>query len=99
MIILLLGIHMASAHATQEPEKFGQYIGQNALTPAYSNGHEDHVSDTPHYIHIGNTLIKTGMKWQCVEYARRWLIENRGINTNWLHTANPHSTTINPPFP
>ncbi|MDP2193741.1 MAG: hypothetical protein Q8K36_04385, partial [Alphaproteobacteria bacterium] len=78
-ITVLFGISMLWIHASQAPEKFGQHIGQNSLTPAYSNGQEDHVSDVPHYIIVDDCLVKTGMKWQCVEYARRWLIQNKGL--------------------
>jgi glutathionylspermidine amidase/synthetase len=38
--------------------------------PAYSNEHDDFVSFEGFYIHG----IFTGFKWQCVEFARRWLL-------------------------
>ena len=37
--------------------------------PAYSNGNDSYTSDDDHVLHG----IFMGMKWQCVEYARRWL--------------------------
>jgi glutathionylspermidine synthase len=38
--------------------------------PAYSNEADDYISFEGCYIHG----IYTGYKWQCVEYARRWLL-------------------------
>jgi hypothetical protein len=67
-------------HAQQNVQNFGTIIGSNRGTIAYSNQSNEHVSDDPNYIiHNGKTTF-TGMKWQCVEYARRWLINQRGIS-------------------
>ncbi|CAF1100256.1 unnamed protein product [Didymodactylos carnosus] len=38
--------------------------------PAYSNGDDNFFSNERHYVHG----IFTGFKWQCVEFARRWLL-------------------------
>ena len=38
--------------------------------PAYSNGDDDYFSGERHFVHG----IFTGFKWQCVEFARRWLL-------------------------
>ena len=46
----------------------------------YSNCNEFTISDEPNFIPYSNTstnkddFIYSGMKWQCVEYSRRWLI-------------------------
>ncbi|CAF1554843.1 unnamed protein product, partial [Adineta steineri] len=37
---------------------------------AYSNGDDDFFSVEHHYLHG----IFMGFKWQCVEFARRWLL-------------------------
>lgn len=60
---------------------FGDFIGQSLLTKAYSNCNGDCVKNENNVIHLDklNQAIFTGMKWQCVEFSRRWLIENRGI--------------------
>lgn len=62
--------------------KFGEFIGQSLRTKAYSNCNDSCVSDEPNYIlyNKGKAEIYTGMKWQCVEYARRWMIENKGLS-------------------
>ncbi|CAF3811775.1 unnamed protein product [Rotaria sp. Silwood1] len=38
--------------------------------PAYSNEYDDFISFEGFYVHG----IYTGVKWQCVEFARRWLL-------------------------
>jgi len=42
--------------------------------PAYSNGNDSYISEEYTYLYG----IRTGMKWQCVEYARRWLFIRKG---------------------
>ncbi|CAF3707941.1 unnamed protein product [Rotaria sp. Silwood1] len=52
--------------------------------PAYSNGDEDFFSVEEHYLHG----IYMGIKWQCVEYARRWLcMRKQCIFQNVRHAA------------
>lgn len=60
---------------------FGTFIGQSLLTKAYSNCSGNCVKHDDNFVVIPkqNDKLFTGMKWQCVEYSRRWLIENRGI--------------------
>lgn len=60
---------------------FGAEAGKSFLTVAYSNCSGHCVSHENNYITLKNTnkRLFTGMKWQCVEYSRRWLIENRGL--------------------
>jgi trypanothione synthetase/amidase len=38
--------------------------------PAYSNGDDNYFSNEPHYVRG----VFTGYRWQCVEFARRWLL-------------------------
>lgn len=42
--------------------------------PAYSNCNADCVVFEPHRVNG----VYTGIKWQCVEFARRWLLQHRG---------------------
>lgn len=60
---------------------FGAFIGQSFLTKAYSNCNGNCTKHDDNFITLGhqNKKIFTGMKWQCVEYSRRWLIENQGV--------------------
>lgn len=60
---------------------FGALDGQSFLTKAYSNCSGDCVKNEKNYVTLAHLKqpIFTGMKWQCVEYARRWLIENKGM--------------------
>lgn len=72
---------------------FGEFLGVNAKTPAYHNGSS--MNDFQNFICMdyqgkpvecaltsacnAHQKVFTGWKWQCVEYARRWLIQNKGI--------------------
>jgi hypothetical protein len=56
--------------------KYGIVLGESpAGIPAYSNCNSECVIFEPHYLND----IYTGIKWQCVEYARRWLLHERGV--------------------
>lgn len=50
---------------------FGEVLGQNNGVVAYSNQNDSLIS---------RQFIDTGMKWQCVEYARRWLTEVKKVS-------------------
>lgn len=66
---------------------FGVCIGQSYLTKAYSNCNLK--KDEPNFVIVKNTdkQIKSGLKWQCVEYARRWLIENQNVTFPEINNA------------
>ncbi len=56
--------------------QYGLELGKSpAGIPAYSNCSSDCVIFEPNH-HKG---IYTGIKWQCVEYARRWLLQELGV--------------------
>lgn len=57
---------------------FGKKLGENKGIIGYSNCNNDCESDEWNIINIGQQAHKTGMKWQCVEYARRWYIKQLG---------------------
>lgn len=101
-IILSISIMALSA---AEPTKYGEVIGCNGKTTAYSNKDDMYVSNDSHFITLHNKHLCSGMKWQCVEYARRWLMENRDISFGdvqyatdiWaLSTAKHLSSNTNP---
>ena len=55
---------------------YGSVLGQSpAGVLAYSNCNSECVIFEPHHFNE----IYTGIKWQCVEYARRWLLQERGV--------------------
>ncbi|MBX9703733.1 MAG: CHAP domain-containing protein [Silvanigrellaceae bacterium] len=61
---------------------FGTKIGENSGVPAYSNCKPLCVNPEPHQeeaLGQKNEKIYTGIKWQCVEYARRWLVKNKHV--------------------
>lgn len=57
---------------------FGAVNGQDASgVIGYSNCNDSFVSDEESYVNAGvPSPVYAGLKWQCVEYGRRWLIYN-----------------------
>lgn len=54
---------------------FGTVLGKNLNTIGYSNSNDSYTSSISNF--VGN--IYSGMQWQCVEYARRWLIQEKNL--------------------
>ena len=55
--------------------RFNEILGTASTNvPAYSNTDDETFSIGRHYLHG----IFMGVKWQCVEYARRWLLIRKG---------------------
>jgi hypothetical protein len=55
---------------------YGEALGESMSgVEAYSNCNNTCVNPTPFF--VGDTF--TGIKWQCVEYARRWLLINKHV--------------------
>ena len=52
---------------------FGTILGTNSGVPAFSNCQTTCINPESHQTEGSYT----GLKWQCVEYARRWLLLNR----------------------
>ena len=81
-IILVLCISRAYTETLPErctrecEENFGVKVGESfAGVQAYSNCQNACVNPTPNFVEE----VYTGIKWQCVEYARRWLLVNSGV--------------------
>lgn len=63
---------------------YGSALGTTADgTTAYSNCNAECVVFAPNQ----ENTIYSGIKWQCVEFARRWLIRNRGWTFGDVNTA------------
>lgn len=58
--------------ATPYGEKLGMTIGE---VVAYSNCNAQCLVREPYY----QNGTYTGIKWQCVEFARRWLLTHQGV--------------------
>lgn len=55
---------------------YGEILGESKTgVKAYSNCNNTCVNPTPYF--VSDTF--TGIKWQCVEYARRWLLTNNNV--------------------
>lgn len=57
---------------------FGKKLGTYKEVVGYSNCNPDCESDEWNIIKLKEQAVKTGMKWQCVEYARRWYVTRLG---------------------
>lgn len=84
IIFYLLSIWHAPSICAKEAYcslPFGTVIGQSFLTAGYNNCGDEQFEYESHFIRLNGVdeLVFTGLKWQCVEYARRWLIENKGV--------------------
>jgi glutathionylspermidine amidase/synthetase len=58
--------------------RFGKKIGHLDV-PAYSNCNNSFESNLNNFISYKNKNVFSGMQWQCVEYARRYLINKLGV--------------------
>lgn len=67
---------LPEACTTQCQTPYGEVLGVGpGNVPAYSNCNSDCVVFSPNK----KDGTYTGIKWQCVEYARRWLLVNKGV--------------------
>ena len=62
-------------------KNYGDIIGTFNGVQSYSNS--DNKTNTPNYYNG----IYTGIKWECVEYARRYLIINHNITFSNVNSA------------
>lgn len=83
-LILIIFSFSITASSNELPEfcakdcvvDYGQVLGKSVSgVEAYSNCSSRCVNPTPFF--VDETF--TGIKWQCVEYARRWLLVNQGV--------------------
>jgi len=81
-IIVLIFIFLVYKHVTGY-YKFGEKIGTFNGVDAYSNQRDQTNSLDSNYYNG----IYTGQKWQCVEFARRYLIINEGITFSDIDSA------------
>lgn len=58
---------------------FGEKISHLEDVPAYSNCNNSFESGFNNIIRYKNKKLFSGMQWQCVEYARRYLITKLGV--------------------
>eukprot|EP00759_Apiculatamorpha_spiralis_P044351 PhF_6_TR41333/c0_g1_i2/m.62679/K01460/gsp; glutathionylspermidine amidase/synthetase len=56
---------------------YGTLLGTYRGVPGYSNGSDEYFSGERHVENVHGKDVFMGIKWQCVEYARRWLVYNK----------------------
>lgn len=71
---------LPAACSTQCKTGYGEVLGVGpGDVPAYSNCNSGCVVFSPNFFPDKQSGNYTGIKWQCVEYARRWLLVNKGV--------------------
>lgn len=99
MRIILLFILLSSFYSHATPNTlfqsclnkcstpFGNKLGENKGVIGYSNCNPDCESEQWYTIKIGEQPHRSGMKWQCVEYARRWYMLQLGYTFSSIDHA------------
>jgi len=71
---------LPAACSSQCKSGYGEVLGMGlGKVPAYSNCNAECVVFSPNFYPNKKNGTYTGIKWQCVEYARRWLLINKGV--------------------
>jgi hypothetical protein len=83
MLFLILTLLTSPIQSEELSTPFGTLLGINNGVPAYSNNNSDFISEDHNY--IGDFL--SGLKWQCVEYARRWIITTQSLTFHEVQCA------------
>jgi hypothetical protein len=78
-LILLLSVSIVLSLDTP----FGTVLGNNSGVIGYSNSNSSYTSNLPNYYNE----IYTGMKYQCVEYTRRWLVQTQSLTYDSIPCA------------
>jgi len=71
--ILLVSAENTTSYPYYYP--FGTVLGTTDGVPAYSNGGSNIISKENNYVSVDGVMVFTGLRWQCVEYARRYLVQ------------------------
>ena len=95
LIILIIILAIIVYNFAPRTYKFGDKIGTFDGVTAYSNQRDETNSSTPNYYNG----IYTGIKWQCVEFVRRYLQVKHGVTFSDVDSAfeipNAQFTTLN----
>lgn len=76
LIILIYVLCFHCIEDTYAAEPFGTYLGEFNDVWVFSNGSDNYYSGEPN--DIDGTY--TGIKWQCVEYVRRYYLLKFGVD-------------------
>jgi surface antigen len=77
-VLFLLGVCTLLFTSTVLAASFGTYLGQFNTVAAYSNGSVGYYSGQRNSVNG----VDTGIKWQCVEFVRRYFYIMFGISPN-----------------
>lgn len=67
---------------------YGTLLGYLNNVKIYSNGSPKYVSNSYNYSTYNGKSYRTGMKWQCVEFARRYYLLRYGRFLSYTGNAN-----------
>lgn len=105
-IVLLLSGCRSKAAVSKQPSAcqsecvtpFGTELGAHHGIVARSNCRPACIDPTPHEVAPAKTGLQnktyTGIRWQCVEYARRWWLIERGVVFPGVDTADDMWTEV-----
>jgi glutathionylspermidine amidase/synthetase len=84
-----LNVFLVFLEKRSTPEKklapYNALVGvASSNVPAYSNGNDTYYSGEDSYLYG----VYMGLKWQCVEYARRWTFLRKGATFQSVEGAN-----------
>jgi hypothetical protein len=85
-VILSLGLFSLILLFGTNDIEFGEEIGRVNNVVAYSS-HNTKMNLEKNYIKVNNASIFTGLKWQCVEFARRYLVLKHNITFQEIDNA------------
>lgn len=81
----------AKRSVEQEHAPYGNILGvASHNVVAYSNGNDTYISNEDHALYG----VYLGMKWQCVEYARRWTFFRKSATFPSIDSANDIWTNL-----
>ena len=83
MFLMLVAMLSAASFSSSSSPVFGSLVGTFEGVPAFSNQLNSTLTSEANYF---NGLY-TGVRWQCVEYARRYLQISRGITFSSVDSA------------
>ncbi len=98
-LVLLLTLNVSAADLTKYCKNsddnkcitpYGEKLGESYGVPSYSNCRAECVNPIENTVKDKETNkdVYSGLKWQCVEFARRWWISQKNVTFGSVETAN-----------
>ena len=88
LITMLFSVSLTFVWVVAQAAPYGTNLGNFNGVTVYSNGDPNYASYQNNYI----SGVYIGMKWQCVEYVRRYYYQTYGLDLAARHTG--HAKTF-----